>query len=116
MILDISLTDKIIETDIFEAAAQELDIIFSTVNTELIGYPEFGCNFEEFLWMLTPSVTSLQHYIENKLRETTFISSLNFTVNIVYSKSDTSYESVYNILITLYDNNKSIQKEITLGQ
>lgn len=116
MILDISLSDNIIETDIFSAALQELDIIFTTVNTELIGYPEFGCNFEEYLWMLTPSINSLEEYIYSKLNSSFFISQLNFNVNINYSKSENTHESVYNILITLYDNYKSIQKEITIGK
>lgn len=116
MILEFSLSDNIVETDIFSAALQELDIIFSTVNSELIGYPSFGCNFEEYLWMLTPSTVSLKEYIETKISDSYFISQLNYNINVMYKKSDVSYESVYHIVITLYDNYQSVQKEVTLGQ
>jgi hypothetical protein len=67
MILEISLSDNIIENDLFSMALQEIDIIFTTVNTELIGYPHYGCDFNDYLWMLTPAVNSLYTYINEKL-------------------------------------------------
>ena len=46
--IDLALDSKIfIDTNI-DAALQELDLLFNTENTELIGYPEYGTNFEQF--------------------------------------------------------------------
>jgi hypothetical protein len=116
MILDISLKDKIIETDIFNAALQEIDIVFTTVNTELLGEPDFGCYFDEYLWTMTPVVESLKSYIYEKLSNCYYISQLNCNVDVVCSQSEEIYESVYTIKISLYNDYKSVQKDIVLGK
>lgn len=116
MLLDISLSDNIVETNIFSAALQELDIIFTTLNTELIGYPDFGCDFEQFLWTLTPCVGSLQKYINDKLSNSLFISQLHYNVNVEHSFNEEEYQSVYNVYIYLYDDTQTIQKHIKLGK
>jgi hypothetical protein len=113
MIYDLSLSSNIFEDDLWSAALQELDILFSSVNTELIGYPNWGCNFEEYLWMMTPATGDLRQYISNKLAQTTFISQFLYNVSINYENNN--YESIYHVLITLYNNDKSVQKEIQLG-
>jgi hypothetical protein len=116
MILDISLSDKIIETDIFSAALQEIDVIFTTVNTELIGYTDFGCYFDEFLWTMTPSVDALKSYIYNKLSNGYYINQLNCNVDVICEESEEIYESIYTIKISLYDNFKSVEKDIVIGK
>ena len=39
--IDLALTGDIIIDNELDEALQELDILFNTENTELIGYPEF---------------------------------------------------------------------------
>lgn len=112
--LDLSLGSSIYINDIWDAAVQEIDLIFGTVNTELIGYPSFGTNFDEFLWSLTPTTTALEQYIEEKLRETSFVSRLNHHVLINYHIDEKSYENVYNVTITLYDDYRSFEKTYNL--
>ena len=45
--IDLAIDSKVFITNEFDAAMQELDIILNTTNTELIGYPSFGTNFEQ---------------------------------------------------------------------
>jgi hypothetical protein len=82
----------------------------------LEGYDYPSCevrNFEEYLWMMTPATGDLRQYISNKLAQTTFISQFLYNVSINYENNN--YESIYHVLITLYNNDKSVQKEIQLG-
>lgn len=114
--LDLSLGSSIYVNDIWDAAVQEIDLIFGTVNTELIGYPSFGTNFDEFLWSLTPTTTALEQYIEEKLRETSFVSRLNHHILINYHIDEKSYENVYDVTITLYDDYRSFEKTYNLAK
>ena len=47
--LDLSLDHNVLINTELEAAVQELNIIFNTETTVLIGCPTFGTNFEQFL-------------------------------------------------------------------
>ena len=65
--IDLALDSNVFIDSVFDAALQELDIILNTRYTELIGYPKFGTDFEQFLWQLTPSAQSLKRYILEKI-------------------------------------------------
>ncbi len=82
MALDLSLDNRIILNTRLDCAIQELDMIFNTTNTELIGDVTYGTNFEQFLWQLTPSTEELRKYIYEKISHTYFVSQFNVTVNI----------------------------------
>ena len=45
MILDLAIDGNVFIDNIVDAALQEIDLIFNTTNTELIGNPSFGTNF-----------------------------------------------------------------------
>ena len=51
--LDLALDDRIFLNDPIDCAVQELDLILNTNCTELIGYTDYGTNFEQFLWQMT---------------------------------------------------------------
>ena len=68
MPLDLSLDNRIMLNTKLDCAIQELDMLFNTTNTELIGKPEYGTNFEQFLWQLTPSTDELRKYIYQKIK------------------------------------------------
>lgn len=72
MELDLALDDSLTISSPIDAAIQELDLLLSTDNTEMIGYPEFGVNMEQFLWQMTPSPTEVQSYLQKKILENTF--------------------------------------------
>lgn len=114
--LDLSLGSDMFKTNLFDAAAQELDILFNTENTELIGDPSFGTYFDEYLWTLSPTTTALNQYIEKIISNTVFASKLQHHVNIDNSFNDSTYENVYTVTITLYNDFSSIEKTYTLSE
>ena len=80
--IDFAIDSRIFLNDEFDIAMQELDILFNTENTELIGNPQFGTNFEQFLWQLNPSVNDLKRYIQEKISTATFLSKYVVDVNV----------------------------------
>ena len=65
--VDLALTDNIFTESKIEEAIQELDILFNTVPTELIGDTTYGSNFLQFLWSLTPMEESITKYIYDRI-------------------------------------------------
>jgi hypothetical protein len=103
--LDLALDNKIFINDKLDAAIQELDLIFNTENTELIGYPQYGTNWLQFLWRLNPSGEDLKKYIYEKIQDSFFLNQFNvdITVNIL---EDTVYECIYQVMIKISDGNE----------
>lgn len=82
MTFDLSLDNRITLNSVLDCAIQELDMLFNTTNTEILGDIEYGTNFEQFLWQLMPSPESLKSYIQEKIGTTYFASQLNIDVNV----------------------------------
>lgn len=101
MIIDLAIDGQVFITNTVDAALQEIDLIFNTTNTELIGYPKFGTNFEYFLWQLTPSPNALEQYIYDKLVDTYFCSTMDLKVHVDVVNG--SYRSIYYVKITVTD-------------
>lgn len=99
--VDLSLDHKVLINSEFDAAIQELDIMFNTETTELINYPEFGTNFEQFLWQLTPSTHSLKKYIVEKINETYFLARMDVDVDVNVYKGE--IRMIYDIEIHISD-------------
>ena len=101
---DLSLTNDIFINNKMNAALQELDILFDTENTELIGYPNFGTNFEQFLWQLNPSESSLRAYIIEKIQfDTLFLVDFNYSIDIQIIPGE--LRNIYNVQIMIKDQN-----------
>lgn len=99
MILDLALDNRTVLTSPLDCAVQELDMLFNTTNTEVIGKPEYGTNFEQFLWTLTPMTESLKEYIERKLRDMYFVPQFDPTVEV--SVTDGEMRDIYYVTISL---------------
>lgn len=99
--LDLSLDHKVFIKNELAAAVQELDILLNTENTELIGYPSFGTDFEQFLWQLTPSPNTVKSYIEEKILTTYFLRKLQTDISVDTLKGE--YRMIYNINIIISD-------------
>ncbi len=99
--LDLAIDDKIFIMNKIDAAVQELDMLFNTENTELIGYPSFGTNFEQFLWQMTPSPYELKRYIDEKIAETVWLSQLSSSVTV--SVLEGEYRKIYNVVVKVID-------------
>lgn len=99
--IDLALDDSLFITDEFTEALQELDILFGTYPTELIGNVNYGTNFEKFLWSLTPNTDSLHKYIVNKINsETAFLKNSLYNISVDYY--DDISENAYIVSIILY--------------
>ena len=114
MILDLTLNENIVTNNIWEAALQELDILFETRATELIGYPRFGTYFEQFLWSTTPMTSELEKYVNEVLGSTAFFSKIRHHIEIINDRDESTYENVYMVKITMYDDFHAIEKTYNL--
>lgn len=100
--IDLALDGRVFINNELDEAVQELDLLFNTQLTELIGNPKFGCDFEQFSWQVTPSVESLKKYIQSKLTNTLFLSKFNTSINVDVIKGE--YRFIYQVQIKIYDN------------
>jgi len=100
--LDLAIDNRIFINDILDAAVQELDLIFNTENTELIGYPQYGTNWLQFLWRINPSAEDLKKYIYEKIQDSYYLQQLNVDVSINILHDDL-YDSMYQVIIKVKD-------------
>ena len=110
MIYDLSLGNSLLLTSELDCALQELDILFGTENTELIGYTDFGTNFEQFLWQMSPSPESLKSYILEKIGGNTYYLH-KFKIDIEVLVTGGEIRNIYHVLITIEDPYSKIKKE-----
>ena len=81
--MDLAIDSRIYLQDKLDLALQELDILFNTENTELIGYPNFGTNFEQFLWQMNPVEDQIKRYLEEKIQnETLFLRECYYMIEV----------------------------------
>ncbi|MEE3308977.1 hypothetical protein [Sharpea azabuensis] len=81
--IDLAIDDRVKIDTIFDAALQELDMLFNTKCTELIGDPEFGSNWEKFLWDYTVSDEAIKRYIQDIIRNNTyFLKYFDYKIDI----------------------------------
>ena len=119
MVYDLALDDSVFITDDVTAALQELDLLFNTDPTEVLGNTSYGLFLEQFLWNLNPDTERLKGYIQNKLNtECYYLNKFDYEVK-VYEADDSENmkniigdiqcdpSSTYIILINLYDKNSS---------
>lgn len=95
--------DKMICDDPVEAAIQELDILFNTEQTELIGDTSFGVNFEQFLWTLNPSEHTVNQYIKDKIiANTYYCNKLDISINTKIVEG--TIRDIYEVTLTIKTN------------
>lgn len=69
---DLALGDNIFVESKLESFLQEIEIIFDTEQTELLGDTKFGSNFHNYLWTLKPNEEELQTYVSNLIADCTY--------------------------------------------
>ncbi len=108
--IDLALDGRVMLYSELDEAVQELDLIFNTENTELLGYKDFGTSFEQFSWQLSPNVDSLKQYIDDKINSTMYLSNFKHNVDVECDKGE--YRLIYYVKITVYDkdNNEITRK------
>lgn len=111
--IDLAFDNKIILNNEVDLALQEIDILFNTENTELIGDTSYGVNFEQFLWILTPTTTELEKYIYEKLHTLYFLNFFKYDVQIDFEPGE--IRSIYYVKINIYiDPEQILTKEYEL--
>lgn len=74
--VDISASsDNKIITNKFDFLLQEIDILFDTAPGEVLGDPDFGTDFEKFVWDLSVSNSEISEYVRNKIINNTMSGS-----------------------------------------
>lgn len=102
MATDFALDNRVLLDNSLDCAIQELDMLFNTTNTELIGNAAFGTNFEQFLWEIAPSTEELEKYIYEKIGKTYFLSQYDVGVSIRTELGTT--RDIYYVEISLKTN------------
>ena len=92
----------LIITDVVDAAIQELDILFGTENTELIGDTSYGVNFENFLWKLNPNPGEVREYLNDKIRTHTYYCN-RLTTEINVDITAGTLRDIYTVKIDIKD-------------
>lgn len=103
--IDLSLDGRVMIYSELNEAIQELDLLFNTENSELIGYPLFGTNFEQFSWELTSNENAIQQYIYEKISQTLYLSKYKVTVEVTSDRGE--YRLIYYVKISVYDNDNN---------
>ena len=99
--IDLALDGRVFIRSAIDEAVQELDLMFNTDLTELLGYPKYGTNFEQFSWRVNPEEEALRNYIINKISETIFLSQYKTDVDV--STDFGQYRLIYYVKIHIYD-------------
>ena len=108
--IDLAIDNRVIINDKLDAALQELDLLFNTENTELIGMTNFGVSLDQFLWTLTPTTESFREYINDKLSTLFYLKYFNYNIDVQFLEGE--FRSIYHLKIIIYlEDNKTIQKE-----
>lgn len=114
--IDLALDNKVILSNTMDAAVQELDILFNTTPTELLGDTSYGTNWYQFLWILNPSLEDIKNYVVEKISGTFFVSKMEHTVSVSQDDSTSYPQDAYIVAVTLKDNatNTTRRKTYTL--
>lgn len=100
MVLDMSLGNDLVVTDVVQEAIQELDMLMSTERTQLIGDPEFGLSMESFLWELEPSVSQIRdHIVSTITANTVWMKLLNYDIGVNVAPG--TEHGIYTVTITI---------------
>lgn len=80
--IDLSLdTNTVVKTSDLENVMQQIEILFDTSPFEVIGEPNYGSDFEKFLWNLNASNYDIENYIRSRIQNNVYL--LGYTVDVV---------------------------------
>lgn len=104
MVYDLSLTNEVFLDDAVDLALQELDILFNTEPTEMLGDSNYGVFLEQFLWDLNPRSSELKEYITNKIEKYTYyVKQFDYEVSVTENDGTENAENIVGDIV--YDMN-----------
>ena len=95
--IDLAIDGRVFIENEVDAALQELDLLFNTENTELIGYPKYGTNFEQFLWQMNPSPNDVKNYIVKKFSNTLYLNRVQTYVYVDVLEGE--FRRIYQVIV-----------------
>lgn len=100
MVYDFAIGNNVFVSSALEEAMQELDILFNTTPTELLGDSSFGTFFESFLWDLQPRESDLKEYIKRAIQNNTFwVNQFDWDVTVTVNDNTESAKNAVNDVI-----------------
>lgn len=110
---DISVDrDKLILNDKFDFLLQEIGILFDTAPGEVLGEPEFGTEFENFIWDLQVSNEEISQYIYNAILEKT-TSAINFNIDVETTILQGTQNDIIIVKIDIRDPETQQEQQLT---
>ena len=91
---------------------QQVDMLFDTSPKEVLGEPDYGSDYDKFIWDLTASESTIERYIAGNIRANVDLLGFNLTVKaevyygtnndiilvaIILEKEGDTFKKVYNI-------------------
>jgi hypothetical protein len=108
--IDISLGDDVLLNDELDIFLQEIDILFNTKLTSILGDYSWGTDFQQFLWRSIPNAEEVYNYAKNKIANLPLANKFTVEVGCDYIDDDDNYDGVYYLQIAVTDNRKNIRK------
>lgn len=114
--IDLSLGSKVIFTNNFEIALQEIDILFNTNYTELIGYPKFGSDFFVFLNSLQLSPRDIEEYIKQLLAQCESLQYVNYDVSVEIEYDEANFDRIIYVKMNVYNDDMDVERKYNLSK
>lgn len=75
-------TDEVQLTEEADLILQQIDMLFSTTPTDVIGCPGYGSAYEKFIYDLSYPTSEIKRYAEQQLASTVEFFNNTFSVNV----------------------------------
>lgn len=113
--IDLSLdTDTVVKTTDLENVIQQIEMLFDTSPFEVIGEPNFGSDFEKFLWNLNSSNYDIENYILSRIQNE--VELLGFSVEVTVGIMEGTENDIILADITISRDGNSYAKTYRISE
>jgi len=100
--------DEIQLTEEVDLILQQIDMLFSTTPTDVIGEPKYGSEYETFIWDLSYPTSVIKEYAENQLAQNVEFFGNSYSVNVSILKGE--FNDIILLEVNVYVNGQQYQK------
>lgn len=112
----IAIGNQLFITNPISEAVQELDIIFNTEYTELIGDTTFGSNFYMFLNSLHVNEYDIAEYVNMLITKfCSFTTEIQYEIDVNINYDEEAFDRTIQVLITLNDGLRDYSKTYNIS-
>ena len=113
--IDLSLdTDTVVKTADLENVIQQIEMLFDTSPFEVIGEPNYGSDFEKFLWNLNSSNYDIENYILSRIQNE--VELLGFSVEVTVGIMEGTENDIILADITISRDGNSYAKTYRISE